>query len=396
MKAGLPATLLLLLALAGAAPRGAASEEAREWLVLVYVSALNDRGLDGSAHALIQALEKGAPGDRAAVVVRHGILEKGAGGALRFPRTLTTVLLRKDPGGQAGTPPALDSSPIQDMAGESALYNFARRTIARYPAEKIALLYFGRGEGFGGLGRDDLSGHAMSVPDFARTLARVRAATGKKIDLLVVDADFMQTAEAVHEWRGGADIVVGTPGASPRLGYLYELAIGDLAADPSMGPGELASAFVYYAENRVTSAVRTEGIPGFIERLDRWVTAVTGDPEAMKAAREAVGRTYAYDADGCRDLYEFVGRVGGALPEGRPARTAGLELQGYLERELLPSHSRNFPERAEGDPGAGAEYERAAGLGIYLPERIYDSARYESLAFASASKWRDLLLALLR
>ncbi|NLV31276.1 MAG: hypothetical protein GXY47_08975 [Acidobacteria bacterium] len=278
--------------------------------------------------------------------------------------------------------------------GERALH--LRAPHHRYPAEKIALLYFGRGEGFGGLGRDDLSGHAMSVPDFARTLARVRAATGKKIDLLVVDADFMQTAEAVHEWRAGADIVVGTPGASPRLGYLYVLAIGDLAADPSMGPGELASAFVYYAENRVTSAVKTEGIPGFIERLDRWVTAVTGDPEAMKEAREAVGRTYAYDANGCRDLYEFVGRVGGALPEGHPARTAGLELQGYLERELLPSRSRNFPERAEGDPGAGAEYERAAGLGIYLPERIYDSARYESLAFASGSKWRDFLMALLR
>ena len=396
MKAGLPGTLLLLLALAGAAPRAAAAEEAREWLVLVYASALNDRGLDGSAHALIQAFEKGAPGDRAAVVVRHGILEKGADGALQFPRALTTVLMAGNPGERAGASPVVETSPIQDMAGESALYAFARRNIARYPARKIALFYFGRGEGLGGLGRDDLSGHAMSVPDFARTLARVRAATGKKIDLLVVDADFMQTAEAIHEWRDGADIIVGTPGESPRLGYLVDLAIGDLAADPSMGPGELASAFVYYAENRVTSAVKTEGIPVFIERLDRWVTAVTGDPEAMKAAREAVGRTYAYDSNGCRDLYEFVARVGGSLPEGHPARDAGLELQGYLERELLPSRSRNFPERAAGDPGAGAEYERAAGLGIYLPERIYDSARYESLAFASASKWRDFLLALLR
>ncbi|MBN2339291.1 MAG: hypothetical protein JXP48_12195 [Acidobacteria bacterium] len=393
MKAGLLGTLLLLLALAP--PPGAASEEAREWLVLVYVNALNDRGLDGSARALIQALEKGAPGDRAAVVVRHGILEKGAGGELQFPRTLTTVLLQQDPGGQAGAPPAPDSSPIQDMAGENALYTFARRSIAHYPAAKIALLYFGRGEGLGGLGRDDLSGHTMSVPDFARALARIRAATGKRIDLLVVDADFVQTAEAVHEWRDGADIIVGTAGKSPRLGYLYELAIGDLAADPAMDAAELAGAFVYYAENRVTSAVKTEGIPAFIERIDRWVTAVTGDPEAMKAAREAVGRTYAYDSKGCRDLYEFVARVGEALPEGHPARDAGLELQDHLEQELLLSRSRHFPERAAGDPRAGAEYERAAGLGIYLPERIYDSARYEPLAFASASKWRGFLLALL-
>lgn len=396
MKAGLPATLLLLLALA--APHGAAAEEAaeREWLVLVYASALNDRGLDGAARELLQAFEKGGPGEQVAVVVRHGMLEKGAGGAPQFPRTLATLLLAGNPGERAGASPVIETSPIQDMAGESALYTFARRNIARYPARKIALFYFGRGEGLGGLGRDDLSGNITSVPGFARTLARVRAATGRKIDLLVVDADFVQTAEAVYEWRDGADLIVGTAGKSPRLGYLVDLAMGDLAADPSMGPKELASAFVYYAENRVTSAVRTEKIPQFVERLDRWTAAITGDPEALKAAREAAERTYAYDSGGCRDLYEFVARVGEALPEGHPARGAGLELRVYLEEELLPSRSRNFPERIAGDAGAGAEYERAAGLGIYLPERIYDSARYESLAFASASKWRDFLLALLR
>ena len=50
----------------------------REWLILVYVSALNDRGLNGGAKELINQLEKVGSNDKVTVVVKYGILETNA------------------------------------------------------------------------------------------------------------------------------------------------------------------------------------------------------------------------------------------------------------------------------------------------------------------------------
>jgi hypothetical protein len=145
----------------------------REWLILVYVSALNDRGLNGGAKELINQLEKVGSNDKVTVVIKYGILETDANKGLKFPDRLITVLVQKNAANPANPSPVIDSSSIQDMASETSLYLFARKNILKYPSKKVMLLFFSKGDGWNGLGQDDLSQKSMSIGSLAGAFSKI-------------------------------------------------------------------------------------------------------------------------------------------------------------------------------------------------------------------------------
>jgi hypothetical protein len=366
-----------------------------EWLILVYVNAVNDRGLDGSAMELIRQLRKEGSGDKVTVLVQYGILQAGPNKELQFPDRTETLLVRKDPENAATAPTIMDSSPVRDMASGTSLYLFARKGIMQYPSKRVLLLFFGKGEGRGELGRDDLSGKTMSVDILAETLGRIRKATGKKIDLLVLDAGYAQTAENIYALRDEADLIVGSEGQNSRVGYLYDLVLQDVKEDPAMDSGALAGSFVSYSENPVCSAVDTVRIPGFLSLLDRWVDAVTGDPAAMKTAAETARTAFSFTLKDSKDLCDYVERVSGALPEGHAAVPVGKELCRYILDMLVIASHKTYLDADTGKITPEEAYKPARGLAIYLPELRYDSEFYERLEFASRFEWGRFLRELL-
>lgn len=368
----------------------------REWLILVYVNALNERGLDGSAKEFINQLESEGAGDRVTIVVKYGMLEAGADRELVFPERLTTVLLQKDQDATAITSPIVDASPIQNMAGETSLYIFARKNMLKYPAQKVMLVYFGKGDGWNGIGWDDISREKMEVGALANTLSRIHKATGKRLDLFVSDADCMQTAEVVYELREGADIIIGALEKGPRIGYLYDLVLQDIKAQPAMDAKSLANAIVYYAENLVTSAVRTDKMPGFIALLDPWVDAMIADPAAMKVAAEEAKKSFSFALKDSRDIGELVDRISQSLPEQHPAANAGHALSRYIVKELISACGKKLPDTRTEKNASRPEYNRIRGLSIYMPQLLYNSGIYGRLKFASDSKWTNFLMELLR
>jgi hypothetical protein len=85
---------ILVLALLMAAPAAAkpavpaAKPAEREWLVLAYVSAVNERGLDGSAKEMLNQLERHGSTDAVTILARP---REGAAGLL-FRAKAPTVL----------------------------------------------------------------------------------------------------------------------------------------------------------------------------------------------------------------------------------------------------------------------------------------------------------------
>ena len=75
--------------------------------------------------------------------------------------------------------------------------------------------------------------------------------------MLAVDADLMQTAEMRRELKDEADIIIGSEESASGSHYRYDLTLQEVVEEPAMSGRDLAGAMVYYADDPVSSAVRT-------------------------------------------------------------------------------------------------------------------------------------------
>jgi hypothetical protein len=388
----LTAFFLVLLAIAGFIPKGLAETPEREWLILFYLSGVNDRGLNGFAKDVINQLEKAGSTDKVTIIVQYSILETGKNEEVQFQRDARTLLIKQDKGDPSITSPVIDSSLRTDMASASNLFLFIRRNIAKYPSKKVMLALWGKGEGFRGALEDDRSGQKMSVREIAGALFKARNATQEKLDVLAIDADLMQMAENVYELKDEAGIIVSSEESTFRNDYLYDLILQEAVEDPASSPEKLAGAMVYFAENPISSAIRTDKMPVFMKLLDQWAAAIMNDRAALKIAASAIDTTFHFEIEDSKDLCDFIDRVvESALPDSEVAKL-GKDFSIFVKRELIASaHWTSNPISFNNRPYS----ERSHGLAIYLPDLRYDSNAYEPLTFASNSGWSRFLLALL-
>jgi hypothetical protein len=363
----------------------------REWLILVYASAVNDHGLSGYAKDLINQLEKVGSSDKTTIILKYTALEAGKNKELLFPKNTTTLLIKGDKGNPEITSSVIESSLPTDMASEFSLSLFVRKNMMKYPSKKTMVVLWGKGEGLKGALHDDLSQRRMTVPGMAKALSKVRKETNRKIDILVLDADLMQMAECIYELKDEARIIVGSSESAPSSHYIYDLALQEAIDDPTKSAKTISGAMVYFAEDPVTSAVATDKVDGFVKLLDQWADVLMNDEIALKHAAAAIDKTFSFAMTDSKDLCDFIDQVEKSLSPDSSAAIKGRELKKYILRELVIStHWMLDAKKLNGKPYG----ERSHGLAIYLPELTYDSQTYEPLGFAAHTQWPALLLKL--
>jgi hypothetical protein len=365
----------------------------REWLILVYVSGNNDRGLTGSVNELMNSLEKAGSSEKVTVIVHYASLEKSKEGHLRFPREAKTLLIQRDTDNLQITSPVLDTSTRIDMANEQNLFLFARKNMLKYPSKKVMLLLWGKGHGFKGLMHDDLSQKSMTLQKLASALKKGKESTGRKIDILALDADLMQMAEVVYELKDYAEIIIGFEGDASDTGYYYDLILQDVVDDPAMTPQNLATSITYFSKSMISSAIRTDKIPGFVKLMNQWTGEMMKDPAALKAAASAIDRTFYFGMKDSKDLCDYIDKVNESLAAQSPSVQAGKELKDFIRNELIFAYGMTSDLK---EKKTITQEKRIHGLAIYLPDLIYDASAYEPLAFASDSQWRNFLMAVLK
>lgn len=365
----------------------------REWLILVYVSGNNDRGLAGSVKELINGLEKVGSSEKVTVMVHYASLEKSKEGHLQFPREAKTRLIRRDTDNMQITSPVIDTSTRTDMANDQSLFLFARKNMSEYPSKKVMLLLWGKGEGFRGLMHDDLSQKHMTLKKLAGALTKMKESTGRKIDIFATDADLMQMAEVVYELKDNAEIIIGFEGDAADTGYYYDLILQDVIDDPAITPASLANSITYFSKSMISSAIRTDKMPGFVQRMNRWTSEIMKDPAALKAAASAIDRTFYFRMKDSKDLCDYIDKVQESLAAQAPSVQAGNHLKDYIRNELIFAYGMTSDLK---EKKTLTRNERIQGLAIYLPDLIYDANAYEPLTFASESQWRNFLMAVLK
>ncbi len=381
-----------------AATAVAAKAVAREWLIIVFISASNDLGALGFAKNDINEMESGLSSDAVSVVVESTILRSGAGGVLTMPENSQTLMISRDNTVNIVSPVIFDGKyGNYDMGDVNHLIRSATYNIKKYPAKKVMLVVWNHGSGEGGIAYDDISGNHISGASLGNALEQISRSTGKKLDVFATDACLMQTTKVAYELSQYASVIVGSEETIPGYGYPYNTILSSLSGNPGMGASDLGKVIVqkYQASysgmtGTTLSALDTSFFPGFVKELNAWVNMIrSSDTVLTKTAKAGMPqKTFNFSTKDNKDFCDFMDQMATILPADSEIMKKGKELRKFVKDKLVISHKAT--NRSPARPKDKNYISKTCGLAIYLPEREY-SSKYNSFVFARDAYWDDFL-----
>ena len=150
-----------------------------------------------------------------------------------------------------------------NMAHPASLYDFLIWALAAVKARRYVLILSGHGAGFIGALADFTNGRPqiMGIPHMTAALQRARESTGKKIDIMIMDACYMNLLENLYEFSlsGAVDIFLGAGGLIPLEGYEYGKII-EILGRQFGEPKEVARQIKDYHQAKITISGSAEAI----------------------------------------------------------------------------------------------------------------------------------------
>jgi hypothetical protein len=186
----------------------------------------------------------------------------------------------------------IQSAPEQVTSSGAVLEQFATLGLARATGGQVAFVIKSEGLAWRGIGRDnthaaDSPDTLMPVGDLAGALTAAQTATGKSIDLLVLEGSIMAFIEVIHELRAAVPVLAASQSKIQPDGVPWARVIGDLDNASSMTSVELARAV---ADNHVESYADNgnKGAPAGSTSMD-FASMTIFDMSQVPAVKEAHG-----------------------------------------------------------------------------------------------------------
>ncbi|MBM3274342.1 MAG: hypothetical protein FJZ00_04275 [Candidatus Sericytochromatia bacterium] len=291
---------------------------------------------------------------------------------------------------------AKDKVPEFDSASPKAVSDLLMFSSQHHPAQRRILAISGHGGGvLRGLLADENGSQSKVLPASQLT----SALRTQPVDILFMDACFMQTVEVVFDLQGAAEVVIGSESESYVNPAAHLTMLKQLQEISATVPADAAATRMVQAAggsvmpDGTLSAVRARRLNTMISGLAKLSNdlafAVRSNPTLKANIRRAVAnsqgfmgatdpRLAAYNS--YRDLGDLLANIGSA---------AGGDIQKQVWT-LLDDYNRNvIAFRAQ-----GGKYGRSTGLAIYAPAGGEVSLAYSQTAFASYTRWADFLSAL--
>lgn len=339
----------------------------KDWTVLVYLD--GRQGLATSCRKALGELREAGGSDAQVDVVVQQQLEPTLKERWQGIRSLEPV---------RGAVQADPSSPMTP-APKAGLGDFLAWGIQNYPARNYLVVVKTHGVGH------------ESAADLRGQLEQAQKQTGRKIDVLALDACSMQQAEVAGEVRHLARIMVGSQEDIFATAFPYREMLTALKADSQASPDLVSKRLVN--GNRAgdglssQSAVNLEKWEDLTEQLARLnESLVKVEPaliytEMMRARSQEPDETLRPQYD-FRDLGGFLEGVSGNQQFPEEARQRASAARQALAETVLASIATKGTARLKGP----------TGLSTVIP---WNEARlgeeYPGLAFVRESKWDKVL-----
>ena len=342
-----------------------------EWTVMVFINGKNDLANFGDSD--VNEMEVVGSTAKMNVVVELGMLKKG----------VKRYFVTKDKNEFDLSSPVVQDLGSPDMGDWKHLVDFANWAKAAYPAKRYMLVIWNHGSGWvstKGISYDDETRNHISTPELGLAMKAIG-----KVDILSMDACLMQMAEVAYELKDTARITVGSEENEPGDGWGYNEFLSRVHSNQAgLTPDVMAAAAVqgykaFYAPKGTAttqSAIRTSGLAKYRQLLDQWAElAMKEDKAVLTAARDAA---VGFGGAGSKDLTNFMELV--------HARTQNAALKAKTAETM-----KHFYDKVLIDNGTtGAKFEKAYGLGVYLPGYSFD-ADYSELAWSREGKWDEFM-----
>lgn len=329
-----------------------------------------------------------------------------------------------------------------NMGDPQNLRNFIIRSVTDYPAEHYALIFWNHGLGWldldiysgvrsapagpahqpifrstprrmaGGdktrpIAFDDSSKDFLDTQDIRWALADAVDVTGRRIDLIGMDACLMAMVEGARELAPFADFFVASQEVEPMEGWPYAGILRAINAQPEVGPRELAELIVdeyaksYGGKTRSAATVTQSAIDtartGLTEVLAKeLVDALLADPAPLlrSMTQRAVDQTLVFQDRNYRDLGSFATALAAEATWNIHRNAKRVRIIAEALRDHMGSRSTDAPVVRVGFLPAYAE---ATGLSVFLPRMLTHTRReeamraYRSLVFAQRTGWDRLV-----
>ncbi len=411
------ALLLLPPALPAAGPEGAAT--AKQWTVMVYMSADNNLEPDG-VHDLNEMESVGSTTDVniLAQFDRSPDFDASNGDWTGTKRFYVT----KDNDMSTISSQEVADLGEQNMGDPGTFINFTTWAADMYPARQYLVVFWDHGGGWYGVCWDDTDSDYLNLDNVSEGLSGLAEHLGRPVDIVGFDACLMAGIEILYQIRGLCHIAVTSGTTEPNEGWPYNWILPSLAMKPSMTPRDLA---VEITNDYVDSYSDGKDDPAdtVLATMSAWDMAKAPrlfelwNHVSMRLAMKAL-------------TYNAYIREVRSLTEGYdPAHVVFLDVTNYPLYDMY-DFCNHFLEPAGGpffqyalDPGLkqdlgdfkvafmvarvaerhGPRYPDGYGLTAYFPSgdngvvpgtpRTQYDARYDSIDFSRALFWDDFLKA---
>jgi predicted dinucleotide-binding enzyme len=282
-----------------------------------------------------------------------------------------------------------------DMGDYKTLVQYAKELFAAYPARHYAISLWNHGSGWKhgakpivkGISYDDQSGNHITTPELGLAARQIKAALGRNLDLLTMDACLMQMMEVAWEVQPCVDFVVASEELEPGNGYPYDAHMAGLKATttPRDFARHMVASFqkaynggVYGKEDTTQSALDCARLPALKDALDGLAKASMAGSFAPQF-KKALDQVQKFDYRTNIDLGHLVALLKAAIPAPE-FQTAVTKVDQAYKATIVANAT------------TGDAMKNATGLAIYFPATSGSfSAEYLKLAFAKASQWDEMV-----
>ena len=323
-----------------------------------------------------------------------------------------------------------------NMGDPQNLRNFIIRSVSEYPSDRYALIFWNHGLGwldvdiYAGvrpeptgparrpifrsthrktrpIAFDDSSMDFLDTQDVRWALSDALEMTGRRIDLIGMDACLMAMIEGARELAPFSDHLVASQEVEPMEGWPYAAILKAINAHPEVDGEALAELIVeeyaksYGGKTRSADTVTQSAIAttrtGLTEALAKeLVDALLRDPAPLlrSMAQRAADRTLVFQDRNYRDLGSFAAELATESTWNIHRNAKRVKVVAEALRDHMESRGPDGPVLRVGHLPS---YERATGLSVFLPRMLTPTRReeamkaYRLLFFAQRTGWDRLV-----
>jgi len=399
----LTAILLSLFACGGGGGGGGTPTPitSNKWTILVYMDGDNDLDLYTSGD-LAEMMKVGSSSS-ATVIVQYDGYQKPAKRMKVERGSLTT----------------LQELGEVNMTSADTIADFVRYGVTTYPADRYMLLMWDHGNGWksGGVSLPkttssllsdwDSNGYRSSESPNGTVAKGIRdglSGTGRKLDILGVDACIMATLEAAYEFRDLADFMVASQELVSVQGWDYKALLETLTSTPDITGEALAKEIVrqygvymsgYGLTNQTLSALRLSSVKAVADAAGQLASArlaALKDPaqSVASAASMTSARTGRQEFDQYGDYVDLAdfsqALEGAASPVAAAVRSMVVANYNGPASQMANGLSVaffNIPKLYEGST--------FLKISLFDPAYTVASKRSAAISFLDSYSWDEML-----